>query len=395
MLPLRKEQACQNAGMKTRVLHLITGLPVGGTQMMLAKLLSAMDRNTFENEVASLEVLRPMAQTISSLGIPVTTLGIRSGRLAPRKLARFLKWLRHGRFDVVQTWMYHADLIGGIAAKLCGGIPVVWGIRQSNLEPRHNKRSTLWIVRACARLSGWLPRRVVCCSEVARRAHARVGYAENKLEVIPNGFDLDTFRPDPEAGSALRRELGLPSSAMLVGNVARFDSQKDHQTFVRAASLLTGDGRELHFVLCGENMDPANTELARWIGDAGIAARCHLLGLRRDVASIHAALDIEVCSSVSEGFSNAIGEAMACEVPCASTDVGDSALLIGDTGRVVPPQDPLALANACRELMEIGVEGRRRLGQAARRRIAERFSLPAIAARYESLYRELATHVRH
>ncbi len=381
--------------MKIRVLHLITGLPVGGTQMMLAKLLSTMNRDAFENEVASLEEPRPMAETIASLGIPVTSFGMRSEMLAPGKLARLVGWLRRSRFDVVQTWMYHADLIGGIAAKLCGGIPVAWGIRHSNLDPRYNKRSTLWIVRSCARLSRWLPRRIVCVSEVARRVHARFGYAEHKLDVIPNGFDLEAFRPDSAARAALRRDLGLPDSAVVVGNVARFDSQKDHQTFLRAARSLMDGAPDVHFVLCGENVDAANRELARWIADAGIAPRCHLLGVRRDVASIHAALDIEVCSSIGEGFSNAIGEAMACEIPCASTDVGDSATLIGDTGRVVPAQDPAALASACRELVEIGAEGRRRLGQAARRRIADRFSLATITARYESLYRELASNVRH
>lgn len=381
--------------MKIRVLHLITGLPVGGTQMMLTKLVAAMDRTAFDLEVASLEVLRPMAERISSFGVPVRTLEMRSSRLDPRRLLRFVGWLRRGRFDVIQTWMYHADLLGGLAAKLAGRLPVAWGIRQSNLDPRHNKRSTLGIVKACAKLSSWLPSRIVCCSEVARRVHAEAGYDADKLMVIPNGFDLRTFRPDREARLALRRELGLADSAILIGHVARFDTQKDHRTLMRAAGLLKDVEEDLHFVLCGEGVDADNPLLRRWIVDAGIAARCHLLGLRQDVHRVHAALDIEVCSSVGEGFSNAIGEAMACGVPCASTDVGDSSLLIADTGRVVAPGEPAALAGACRDLLRIGSEGRSRLGLAARQRVAERFSLPAITAQYESLYRDLAAHVRH
>lgn len=381
--------------MKIRVLHLITGLPVGGTQMMLTKLVAAMDRTAFDVEVASLEVLRPMAERISSFGVPVQTLEMKSGRLDPRRLLRFVGWLRRGRFDVIQTWMYHADLLGGLAAKLAGRLPVAWGIRQSNLDPRHNKRSTLGIVKACAKLSSWLPSRIVCCSEVARRVHAEAGYDADKLMVIPNGFDLQTFRPDPQARLALRRELGLADSAILIGHVARFDTQKDHRTLMQAAGLLEDAAEDVHFVLCGEGVDADNPLLRRWIGDAGVAARCHLLGLRQDVHRVHAALDIGVCSSVGEGFSNAIGEAMACGVPCASTDVGDSSLLVGDTGRVVSPGEPAALAAACRDLLRIGSEERSRLGRAARQRISERFSLPAVTAQYESLYRDLAAHVRH
>jgi glycosyltransferase involved in cell wall biosynthesis len=381
--------------MRLRVLHLITGLPVGGAQAMLYKLLSRADRNGFDPEVVSLESEGPMASKISALGLPVRSLGLRSDRFEPRGVLRFVAWLRRSRFHLVQTWMYHADLIGGLAAKLAGGIPVAWGIRQSNLDRMHNKRSTLGVVKACASLSRWLPARIVCCSEVARKAHQEVGYAADKMVVIPNGFDVDLFRPDPEARAAIRRELDVPESALLVGHVGRFDSQKDHQTFVRAARLLNGRKRDVHFLMCGEGVDAKNVALAEWIGAEGIGRRCHLLGLREDVARIHAALDIEVCSSVGEGFSNAVGEAMACGVPCVSTEVGDASALIGDTGRVVPIRDPVALARGCAELIDLGTDGRHRLGLVARKRIEERFSLSSVVARYEALYRELGANVWH
>lgn len=381
---------------KTRILHLIGVLPVGGSQMMLFKLLSGLDRDEFHAEVACLGPHAAMADRISALGVKVRCFGIAPGRLEPGPLVRFAAWLRRDRFDVIQTWMYHADLVGGLAAKLAGKIPVAWGIRQSNLDPGHNKRATLWIVQLCARLSRWLPARIVCCSELARKVHETAGYAADKMLVIPNGFDLDAFRPDPHARSAVRAELGVPESAVLIGHVGRFDSQKDHRTFVRSAALLHGAlNPNVHFLMCGESVDAKNRTLGEWIAAAGIGQRCHLLGLRDDVARVHAALDIEVSSSVGEGFSNTVGEAMACGVPCAATDVGDSALLIGDTGRIVPVGDPAALARACVELIGVGREARRELGEAARRRIAERFALPAITARYEGLYRELGAHVRN
>ena len=381
--------------MKIRVLHLITGLPVGGTQTMLYKLLSRLDHSGFDAAVASLEAPGPMAAKISDLGVPVTSLHLRSGRLQPMRILEFVKWLRRGHFDVMQTWMYHADLVGGLAAKLAGGVPVAWGIRQSNLDPRHNKRSTLAVANACARLSRWLPGRIVCCSEVARAAHAKLGYAERKMTVIPNGFDPATFRPDPGARAAIGAELGLPESTLLIGHVARFDTQKDHRTFVKAAGLLARGAADVHFLLCGERVTDDNPDLAFWIRAEGIAERCHLLGLRQDMPRIHASLALEVCSSVGEGFSNAVGEAMACGTPCVSTDVGDARELIGDTGRVVPAQDPVALADACAELLAAGAAGRAAMGSAARRRIDERFSLTSVVARYEDLYRDLTNHVRH
>jgi glycosyltransferase involved in cell wall biosynthesis len=362
---------------------------------MLYKLLSAANRNALNYEVVSLETAGTMGTKISGLGVPVISLGMQKGRFEPKRFLQFVAWLRRSRFHVLQTWMYHADLVGGIAARFAGRLPVVWSIRQSNLDPMHNKRSTLWIVKACASLSRWLPERIVCCSEVARKVHQEIGYAGAKMVVIPNGFDAKSFHPDMDARTAVRRELAVPESALLVGHVARFDSQKDHQTFVRSAGLLDGERREVHFLMCGEAIDETNRVLAEWIAAEGIGPRCHLLGPREDVARIHAALDIEVCSSVGEGFSNAVGEAMACGVPCVSTDVGDAKTIVGDTGRVVPIGDPAALARACAELIAIGPEGRAHLGQAARERIRERFSLDSVVARYESLYRELGADVRH
>jgi glycosyltransferase involved in cell wall biosynthesis len=214
--------------------------------------------------------------------------------------------------------------------------------------------------------------------------------------VIPNGFDLDTFRPDGDARATLRKELRVAESDVLIGLIARFDSQKDHRTFVRAAGLLGEPAyRNVHFLMCGEDVDSGNQALEGWIAEAGISGRCHLLGLRHDVPRINAALDVAVSSSVGEGFSNTIGEAMACGVPCVATDTGDARTLIGDTGRVVSVGDPPSLTHALGALVDLGTDERRKLGIAARQRIAERFSLPVIAARYEALYRDLASHVRH
>lgn len=370
-----------------RVFHVITSLVVAGAETVLWRLLSA-DRSS-GSRVVGLRDMGAAGERIAALGVPVEALGLRRMADSLRAVAVLARRIRSARADVVQTWMYHADLLGGLAARLAG-VPVAWGIRQTSLDPRGTRRSTLVVARACALLSRIVPRKIVCCSVASLRTHAAAGYAAEKMIVIPNGFDVASFRPDPRARSSVRRELGLAEDAPLVGLVGRFDPQKDHENFVRAAARLHAARPDVHFVLCGDGIDRGNRALAGWIDGGGLAGRFHLLGRRDDVARLDAALDVATSSSWGEGFPNAIGEAMACGVPCVVTDVGDSALLVGDTGRVVSPRDPEALADAWLALLRVGAEERLRLGALARKRIEERFELSSVAARYRRLHEEIA-----
>ena len=371
-----------------KILHVITGLSTGGAEMMLYKLLSCLVRENVGNEVISLTGIGPVGERIAGLGVGVRALGMGRSLPSPTKLFSLARMMREAKPDIVHAWMYHANLLAGLAAKFARSPPVIWGIRQSNLDPRLSKRSTILTARLCAMLSARLPARILCCSAVARDVHVALGYAPEKMAVIPNGFDLECFRPDGEARIAVRRELGIEADAPLIGLVARFDPQKDHRSFITAAARLLESDASAQFLLCGEGIDGDNRELGEWIRAAGIGAHCHLLGLRDDMAAITAALDIAVSSSVGEGFSNAVAEAMACGVPCVVTDVGDSGLMVEDTGRVVAPGDEAALADAMAGLLAIGAEGRAKLGRAARRRVEENYSLPDIAARHLAFYRE-------
>lgn len=376
------------------ILHLISNLGPAGAEMMLAKVLSRLDRARFTARVISLIDYGPtsVSKTITGLGIPIQYLGMREGRPSLVALLKLVRLLRDDPPDVIQTWMYHSDLIGGIAAKLAGGIPVLWGIRQSNLDPEASSRLTLLTMKTCASLSSWLPKRILCCSEVARNVHVELGYAADKMIVVPNGFDLEVFKPDPVARASVRTELGIPEAAPLIGLMARFDAQKDHSTFLKAVKLLVQERSDVHLIMCGSyGVTSDNVELARLIDEAGIRAQVRLLGRRNDMARLTAALDITVLSSAfGEGFPNTIGEAMSCGVPCVVTDVGDSRLIVGETGMVVPKRNSPALAKALRKMVDLGREGRSQLGMAARQRIKEQFDLSQIVARYESLHEELA-----
>ena len=359
--------------------------------MALYKLLSCLDRNSFESEVISLTGIGPIGKRIQMLGVPVHALGMRRGAPNPMAILKLATWLRGSKPAVIQTWMYHADLIGGIAAKWAGGIPLAWGIRHSNLEAGSSKRTTIWTAKVCARTSQWLPAKIVCCSEASRQTHTAIGYAPEKMVVIPNGFDLDSFRPNPDTRSSVRVELGIQMDIPLIGLVGRFDPQKDHHSFVMAASRLQARLPDPHFLLCGDGIDTQNAELTRWIVEAGLKERFHLLGRREDIPRLVAALDIAASSSsFGEGFPNVIGEAMACGVPCVVTDVGDSARIVGDTGHVVPPRNPAAFADALNKLLNLSPQALMDLGQQARLRVKENYSLSSIVKQYERLYKDVA-----
>lgn len=373
----------------TRIVHIINSFEFGGAESMLCNLLLRSDRQRFDPHVVSLIDDLRVAGPIVAAGIPLATMGMKPGVPSPPAVLRLIRHLRRLRPAIVQTWMDHSNLIGGVAARLVPRCRVVWGIHHANHVAGLTKRSTLLTVGACARLSRSVPSRIVCCSEQSRIQYAARGFAGDRLTVIPNGFDTDHFCPDPAARAAIRREIGIRDDAPLVGLVARYDPVKDHASFLRAAAILRHAFPDARFLLCGDKVDASNAALAAQIESLGIASACRLLGPRRDIARIHAALDIATSASLSEAFPLAIGEAMACGVPCVATDVGDSALMIGDTGTAVPPRDPAALAAGVAALLRMSPAGRARLGGEARRRVRELFDLGAVTRRYEALYDEL------
>ncbi len=371
-----------------RVAHVITSLLTGGAEWMLYRLVKASDRSHFVPEVFSLKDKGPMGEKLEALGVPVRGLEMDPRRPNPLAVVKLAGWLKSGGFDVVQTWMTHADLVGGLAARLAG-VPVAWGIHVGQLDPAIHGRVAIWTAKLNARLSHVLPARIVCCSELSEQTHGALGYRRDKMIVIPNGFDLSAFKPDQTARAEIRAELGISDGAVVIGQVGRFHKQKDHANFFAAARKVLNRFPDTRFVLCGAGVDWRNEELAAWTG--GDRAHFHLLGERADIPRLTASFDI-ACSSSSfgEAFPLVIGEAMACAVPCVVTDCGDSALMVGDTGRVVPIRDADAFARACEELIALGAGGRAALGRAARARVQERYELSRIVERYQALYRELA-----
>ncbi len=374
-----------------KVMHIITDLQVGGAEMMLSRLLAQMDPRRFENQVVSLASEGILGAQIRALGVQVESLGMKPGRFSAAAFLRLVSRLRSDRPDVVQTWLYHADLLGGLAARAAGGLPVVWNLRHSSLEPGSSKRSTRAVVWLLARLSGWLPQRIVSCSLRAEQLHVEMGYPPEKMLVIPNGFDLGLFQPDEQARREVRAELTIPPDAPLIGMAARYNPQKDFHNFLEAARSLSGKDGTVRFLLCGKGADLGNAELTGWLQEYGLKERFTLAGLRHDMPRLMNALDIfSLSSAYGEAFPQTVGEAMACGIPCVVTDVGDSSYLVGETGLTVPPRDAPALAQGWEQMLGLSVAERRSLGEQARQRIQQNFSIAQITRRYEELYRQMA-----
>ena len=375
-------------------LHLITGLATGGAEMMLFKLLSYIGCGANEARVVSLMGGGPMRERIQSIGVAVDSLNMRRGMPSFSALRQLRKIVWRYRPDLIQGWMYHGNLAASVAGWFCrNNPPVVWNVRQSLYDLKHERSLTRWVIRANARLSACADA-IIYNSRTSARQHEEFGFDASRTFIIPNGFDTEVFRPDENARAGVKRELGVADDTILIGLIGRYHPMKDHRNFLNAAALLGKDFPDVSFLLAGREVDAGNPALGAMIAEMELSGRVFLLGERKDIPQLNAALDIASSSSWGEGFANVVGEAMSCGVPCVVTDVGDSAWIIGDTGRVVVARDPGALALAWRDLIALGHYGRQALGGRARQRVIENFSLGAVAQQYEDLYESLIARAR-
>lgn len=359
---------------------------------MLFQLVKHADRSKFEPIVVSLTTIGSLGKDVTEMGIPVFSLEMQRGKIDPARTIRLLQLIKSLKPDLVQSWMYHADLLGGLA-HLVNRIPIVWGIHNTVLEPGQSKQSTILTRQLCARLSYSAPQMIVCCANAAKQAHIELGYDERKMLVIPNGIDTDRFRPAlPDERKQIRHELGIRDTDVVIGLVARYDPLKDHHNFIRAAGKIKAKYNGVSFVLCGRGCNWQNTELKQWIDEWDLRASIYLLDQRADVPRIMRSLDALAISSYGEAWPVALGEGMASGLPSVTTDVGDAAIIVGDTGIVVPPRDSTELAKGLEVMIALGGEARRALGANARRRIEQQFSLARTIRGYSSIHLSCSSH---
>jgi glycosyltransferase involved in cell wall biosynthesis len=369
-----------------RVGFVVSGLGTGGAEMMLYKLLKAATPERLKPLVISLGKCGRPARLIEELGIRVVSLGLdrRSARSLPRAAWHGYRTLRGFQPDILSGWMYHGNVAAWLFARQLK-VPLVWNIRQT-LNLAREKPLTRRVIRVGACLSR-TPRRLVYVSRHAREQHRALGYCDRNALVLPNGFDLDAFRRDAAQGQRLRDELGISDGTCVIGHLARYHPMKDQVGLIGAARRVVAEEPAVMFVLAGDGLNGANATLAAAVRECGLEQHVRLLGETASPQELLSACDVFCLPSAwGEGFPNSVGEAMACEVPCVVTRVGDAPDIVDTTGLVVEPGDREALAQAILQLIRLGRAGRAALGAQARARIGEQFSLPQVATRYVEMF---------
>lgn len=379
-----------NEAVTLYVVHIISGLGQGGAETVLYRLVTAPGQNT-RHHVVSLTDDGVFGERLRAAGVTVTTLNMPSGRISLDGLRRLYRLLKTEHPDAVQTWMYHADLIGGVAARMAGIRAVSWGIRNSGANLAQGSRASRISAWLCARLSRWVPARIVACAEEASRRHQAWGYRADIMRVIPNGYDLSRWQPDAQARARLRAEWGVADDTVLIGSVARWNPLKDHANFLAAFAQCLVRRPGLKAVLVGDGISADNAALMALVDRHGLRQHVMLLGRRDDVPAVMNALDVHVLSSLAEGFPNVVAEAMATGVACVVTDVGDAARIVGQDGWVAPPRNAAALADAVlAAVAALGEPATAQRLRRARERIAGEYGLARMVQAYDELWRGMA-----
>jgi len=370
-----------------RLLFVTTDLGTGGAERMLVRLLWALAPRGCECSVVSLLDSGTQGSVIQDLGVAVHELHVNRVAGLSSAVWRLQRITRSLQPDVIQGWMYHGNL-----AAFCAWLGVrrrvrlFWGVRQTFKGMKYEKPMTRLVIRACAALSRF-PNHVIFNSRISREQHEAIGFCSTRSLVIPNGFDLWLFRPNLKARARTREELGIPLDTPVVGMVARDHPMKDHATFLNAAARVRQQLPTTVFVLAGPGMDRTNTRMLAMIKQFGLGNSVRLIGEKRETDSLYPAFDVLALSSAwGEAFPNVLGEAMACGIPCVATDVGDTRQIIGNTGYVVSPSRPDELATKLLAVLSAENEDAMPLGDLARQRIEELYSLDKIADGYRSVF---------
>lgn len=374
------------------VLHFTPSVGGGGAEAMLCNLVDAMRGGPWRTVVVAVKTGTPGCQAARMSEVADAFYDLDSpALLRPALFKKLLAIIRAEKPDVVQTWMHHADFVGGLAARLCGVKHVVWGIHSRAIFrwPGDSDLKFSLFQAAIRAASRAVPQRIVSCSETAIADHASMGFPRGKMEFIANGICTRRFQPSVEAGVKSRLALGIPLDAPVVGFVGRFHPVKNLALFFRAAADLQKKMPHAHFVMSGGSIETLD-EQARAAFDAlPDRAAVHFVPFNSSTELLYPAFSLFTLCSESEALPMTVLEAMACGVPCVTTDVGDCASVIADTGLVVPPGDAHALADAWKKMLTADSSLRNTLSRRSRERIEAHFSITHAAEQYESTYREL------
>ena len=365
-----------------KVVHVITGLGNGVSEHTLFKICK-YDLNN-EHVVISLKDRGKYFLLLKKLGIKVYCLNM--NYFSVNKFFFLVKLLRSLRPNIVQTWLVHADFIGGIAARLANIEKIVWNVRYSKIEIGKSKLATILIIKVLAKLSYFIPKSIIIVSKKAKKIYQIIGYDKKKLTFIPNGYDLSILRYNKLKKKIFKKKFEIKNRIALIGYVARYDPMKDHLNLLNALSKVRLKSIDFLCILIGTNINK-NEKLIKIINKLKLNKHVKLLGPTKDISNVMNGLDIHILSSSAEGFPNVVAEAMAYRTPCIVTNVGDASYIVGKTGWIVPPNNSFKLANAIeKSINQIEIKGWSKKCDSARIRIKKKFNIGNMVKSYNKVW---------
>jgi glycosyltransferase involved in cell wall biosynthesis len=362
-----------------KLTFLVRSLDYGGAQRQLVTLAKVLNKNRFDVTVISFYSGQPLEKELEHSGVRFISLEKRGRWEVFGFLRRLIHQVRVIRPDVLHGYLDIPNLLA-LFIKPFVHARVVWGIRAAEIDLRQYDW-LLWLASQLERIFARFAGLVIVNSVAGFERHAARGFPSRKMVVIPNGIDTEVFKPDREGGAQLRTEWRISENSKLIGTVGRLDPMKDLPVFLKAAAIVAGKRDDVRFACVGGGPQSYLSKLKELANELGIADKLLWPGARADITAVYNALDVLVSSSFGESSPNAIGEAMACGVPCVVTDVGDSASIVGECGIVVPPRNAEALAAGLVSCLETDRSER---GRNARTRIVENFSVRQLAERTEA-----------
>jgi glycosyltransferase involved in cell wall biosynthesis len=370
-----------------KVLHIITSLNDGGAEALLYRMCKYDKSNN--HIVISLKDKQKYGLMLDKIGVDVYSLNFLNSKASIVGFYKLYQLIKQIKPDVIQTWLDHADLIGGIVGRLAGVKNIVWGVHHVELIKGESKLLTILVIKINSFLSHFIPYKIIYCAEESRKAQEKIGYKKSKGVVVLNGYDTESFTQNNLLERKLRNELSISEDTFLIGHVGRYDPLKDLSNLIEALALLHNRQFKFSAAIIGTDLDTNNLDLVSMVNKNGLNEFVHLLGRRNDINDVMNGIDLFVLSSLSEAFPNVLNEAMLCGTPCVTTNVGDAAYIVSDTGWVVPSRNSKLLADAISQASkEKQLNNARWLDKkdACRQRVINNFSLEKMVKNYNKVW---------